>query len=67
MSSQPQFNPPINDLEMALFLQRKKHRLSKRSREFVDAMVGNLTRPTLSPGQQKYLHSLFYKLGGKVT
>jgi len=52
---------------MALFLQRKKHRLSKRSREFVDAMVGNLTRPTLSPGQQKYLHSLFYKLGGKAT
>jgi hypothetical protein len=30
-------------------------------------MVGNLTRPTLSPGQQKYLHSLFYKLGGKAT
>ena len=67
MSSQPQLNTSISDLEMALLLQREKHRLSKRSREFVDAMVGNLTRPTLSPGQQKYLHSLFYKLGGKIT
>jgi hypothetical protein len=67
MSSQPQPSTTISDLEMALLLQRKKHRLSKRSREFVDAMVGNLTRPTLSPGQQKYLHSLFRKLNEKVA
>ena len=54
--------------EVALFVQREKHRLPARHHEFVDAMASRTVygrEPT--PNQHKYLHSLFYKLGGKVT
>jgi hypothetical protein len=67
MSSQPQLNTSLNELEIALFLQREKHRLPEKHREFIDDMVGKLMRPTLSLAQQKYLHSLFLELGGKIT
>ena len=51
--------------EVALFLQRNKHRLDARHHEFVDDMASRTMygrEPT--PKQHKYLHSLLYKLGG---
>jgi hypothetical protein len=54
--------------EVALFVQREKHRLPEKHLEFVDDMASRTVygrEP--SPKQHQYLHSLFYKLGGKVT
>ena len=54
--------------EIALFVQRNKHRLPDRHHEFIDDMAARTVygrEPT--PNQHKYLHSLFYKLGGKIT
>jgi hypothetical protein len=54
--------------EVALFLQRQKHRLPDRHHEFIDDMASRTVwghEPT--PRQHQYLHSLFYKLGGKIT
>jgi hypothetical protein len=53
---------------IALFLQRNKNRLDARHHEFVDDMASRTAfgrEPTEK--QHKYLHSLFYKLGGKIT
>lgn len=53
---------------VALFLQREKHRLAEKHREFVDDMAGRTAwgrEPT--ERQHKYLHSLFFQLGGKIT
>jgi hypothetical protein len=54
--------------EVALFVQREKHRLAARHSEFIDDMASRTVygrEPT--PKQHQYLHSLFYKLGGKIT
>jgi hypothetical protein len=54
--------------EVSLFVQREKHRLPERHHEFIDDMAARTVygrEPT--PKQHRYLHSLFYKLGGKVT
>src|SRR5262245_36874045 len=54
--------------EVALFLQREKHRLPDKHHEFIDDMASRTAwgrEPT--PRQHQYLHSLFYKLGGKIT
>jgi hypothetical protein len=54
--------------EVALFVQREKHRLAARHHEFIDDMASRTVygrEPT--PKQHRYLHSLFYKLGGKIT
>jgi hypothetical protein len=54
--------------EVALFVQREKHRLPEKHHEFVDDMASRTVygrEPT--PKQHQYLHSLFHKLGGKVT
>jgi hypothetical protein len=54
--------------EVALFVQREKHRLDSRHHEFIDDMASRTVyerEPTVK--QHKYLHSLFYKLGGKIT
>ncbi|HKD76895.1 MAG TPA: hypothetical protein VKB76_15425 [Ktedonobacterales bacterium] len=54
--------------EVALFVQREKHRLPDRHHEFIDDMASRTVYgrdPT--PNQHTYLHSLFYKLGGKIT
>jgi hypothetical protein len=54
--------------EVALFLQREKHRLPEKNREFIDDMAARTVygrEPT--PKQHQYLHSLFLKLGGKIT
>jgi hypothetical protein len=53
---------------IALFLQHNKNRLDARHHDFVDDMASRTAfghEP--SEKQHKYLHSLFYKLGGKVT
>ena len=53
---------------IALFLQRNKNRLDPRHHQFVDDMASRTVyghEPTEK--QHKYLHSLFYKLGGKIT
>ena len=53
---------------VALFLQRNKHRLDPRHHDFIDDMAARIAwerEPT--ERQHKYLHSLFYKLGGKIT
>lgn len=54
--------------DVALFLQRNKHRLDSKHHEFVDDMASRTVwgrEPT--ERQHKYLHSLFFKLGGKIT
>ena len=54
--------------EVALFVQREKHRLPEKHHKFVDDMASRTVygrEP--SPNQHKYLHSLLYQLGGKVT
>jgi hypothetical protein len=53
---------------VALFLQRNKHRLDPKHHAFIDDMAARTVwghEP--SEKQHKYLHSLFYKLGGKIT
>src|SRR5262249_29919485 len=54
--------------EVALYCQREKGRLPSRHHEFIDDMASRTVygrEPT--PKQHQYLHSLFYKLGGKIT
>jgi hypothetical protein len=54
--------------EVALFVQREKHRLASKHHEFIDDMASRTVygrEPT--PKQHQYLHSLLYKLGGKIT
>ena|SRR5262249_34729092 len=54
--------------EVALYCQRQKHRLPAKHHEFVDDMASRTVygrEPT--PRQHQYLHSLFYKLGGKIA
>jgi hypothetical protein len=54
--------------EVALYLQRQKQRLPSKHHEFVDDMASRTVygrEPT--PKQHQYLHSLFYKLGGKIA
>jgi hypothetical protein len=54
--------------EVALYAQRQKHRLPERHHEFIDDMASRTVygrEPTSK--QHQYLHSLFLKLGGKIT
>jgi hypothetical protein len=54
--------------DVALFCQREKYRLDARHHEFIDDMASRSAwgrEPTEK--QHKYLHSLFFKLGGKIT
>src|SRR5215472_6021628 len=53
---------------IALFLQRNKERLDARHHDFIDDRASRTAfgrEPT--ERQHKYLHSLFFKLGGKIT
>jgi hypothetical protein len=53
---------------VALFLQRNKHRLPARNHEFVDKMAAQTVwGKEPSEPQHKYLKSLFYQLGAKIT
>jgi hypothetical protein len=54
--------------DVALYVQREKHRLRPQTHEFIDDMASRTVwdrEPTLK--QHQYLHSLFFKLGGKIT
>jgi hypothetical protein len=54
--------------EVALYCQRQKSRLPEKHHEFINDMAARTVwgrEPT--PRQHQYLHSLFYKLGGKIT
>src|SRR5215468_3500415 len=54
--------------EVALYCQRQKHRLDPKHHNFIDDMAARTVygrEPT--PNMHKYLHSLLYKLGGKIT
>jgi len=54
--------------EVALFVQREKHRLPEKHHDFINSMAARTAygrEPT--PNMHKYLHSLFYQLGGKIT
>jgi len=54
--------------EVALYCQREKHRLPDKHHEFIDDMASRTVygrEPT--PKQYQYLHSLFFKLRGKIT
>jgi hypothetical protein len=53
---------------VALFLQRNRDRLDPKHYEFIDDMAARTAwgqEPT--ERQHKYLHSLFFKLGGRIT
>jgi hypothetical protein len=59
-----------SDLEIALFLQREKHRLPKQYRGLVDRTVRylkDLHWSSLGPHTRRCLHGLFSELGGKIT
>jgi hypothetical protein len=54
--------------EVALFVQRQKHRLPDKHHEFINDMASRTVwdrEPTQK--QHQYMHSLFFKLGGKIT
>ena len=53
--------------EVARYCQREKQRLPTKHHEFIDDMASRTVygrEPT--PRQHKYLHSLFFKLGGRI-
>ena len=53
---------------VALYVQREKQRLPAQHHQFVDDMASRTVwNHDPSPRQHKYLHSLFLKLGGKIT
>jgi hypothetical protein len=55
-------------IRVALYVQREKHRLPVQHHQFVDDMAARTVwdrEP--SERQHRYLHSLFLKLGGKIT
>jgi len=54
--------------EVALYCQRQKHRLNPKHHDFIDK-VASQTVYDREPTQpmHKYLKSLFYQLGGKIT
>ena len=54
--------------EVALYCQREKQRLPAKHHKFIDDMAARTVygrEPT--PNQHRYLHFLFFKLGGKIT
>src|SRR5262245_31892342 len=54
--------------EVALYCQRQKQRLDPKHHKFIDDMASRTVYGREPSGpQHKYLHSLFYKLGGKIT
>jgi hypothetical protein len=53
---------------VALFLQRNVHRLDPKHHEFINKVAARTVwddEPT--ERMHKYMHSLFYQLGGKIT
>ena len=70
-AQQDRANAAPSDVEIALFLEREKHRLSEMHHDFIDCVASRFKRfkywPGLTPKQHQYLHSLFHELGGKIT
>src|SRR6516162_5222906 len=61
-------NGALEWTEVARYCQREKQRLPTKHHEFIDDMASRTVygrEPT--PKQHQYLHSLFFKLGGKIT
>jgi hypothetical protein len=57
----------LTNFEVALFLQREKHRLANKHHEFVDDMVNAFGRSSrLTRKQAEYLYILFNELGGRI-
>src|SRR5262245_50787012 len=57
----------LESTEVALYCQREKYRLDTRHHEFIDDMAARTVygrEPT--PKQYRYLHFLFFRLGGKI-
>jgi len=54
--------------EVALYVQREKHRLNPKHHDFINKVAAQTVydREPTQP-MHKYLHSLFYQLGGKIT
>jgi hypothetical protein len=54
--------------EITLFLQRKLDRFSDKERKFINDMAARIPwNREPSQGQHQWLHSLFFRLGGKIT
>src|SRR5262245_59511930 len=54
--------------EVALYCQRQKHRLLEKHHKFIDDMAARTVygrEPT--PKQHRFLHFLFFRLGGKIA
>ena len=54
-------------LEIARYVHREKRRLADKHHEFIDAIAIALRGWEPTQKQHQYLHSLFYKLGGRLT
>jgi hypothetical protein len=52
--------------EIALWVQKRDERLSDREREFVDSVAGQTVYREASEKQQKWLKSIFLRLGGRL-
>jgi hypothetical protein len=58
----------LTNLDVALFVQREKHRLFERHHGFIEDVVKTLSgSPRLTRKQAEYLYVLFYELGGRIT
>jgi hypothetical protein len=51
--------------DIAVFVPCEKHRLPEHL--FIDDMAAHFKRSTPTMKQAEYLHSLFFKLGEKIT
>ena len=63
-------NTALEWTDVALFVWRNKHRLPSKHHEFIDKVAAQAESPWPREPTQKmhqYLHSLFGKLGGKIT
>ena len=61
-------NGALEWTEVARYCQREKQRLPAKHHKFIDDMAARTVygrEPT--PNQHRYLHFLFFKLGGKIT
>jgi hypothetical protein len=53
--------------EIALFCQRNNVRLRENERQFVNDMAARTVWREPSPKQEKWLRSIFFRLGGRIT
>jgi hypothetical protein len=53
--------------EIALYCQRNNARLRENERQFVNDMASRTVWREPSPKQEKWLRSIFFRLGGRIT